>query len=382
MLQLLEKAFFIDPEQEMLREGVEYWSYPPADWWMDRVNTALAIQPDIVLHIQVPSAAEPGWDAAAYIQSLIREWELYRIHFLVPPRLSMLWMSGGFALLSSPYRWKELLETLKRSFRNWSVGIKVLEVLPGQTTGEELVRLREFGFRQLRFDLTGEWSFHEIASLADGARDIGYNSLRALLRLGHPGSLQQLRQLRPDVAEWADWLEPGPRLAVLRKEVRQALEPTGYQEIAPGCFALSHDPLFKAAETGDLSFNLLGYMPRFSRLCLGLGAGAWSDAWSGMVQNEVVPDTYQQKLREGGLAPANGIVWTPEACKMRLHRHNLRCLGEVQWGEPGFRCQALLDALDRMEPLETAGLVERYADKGLVVTEKGKEEWERVIAAM
>jgi len=35
-----------------------------------------------------------------------------------------------------------------------------------------------------------------------------------------------------------------------------------------------------------------------------------------------------------------------------------------------------------MEPMETAGLVEHYADKGLVVTEKGKEEWERVIAAM
>jgi hypothetical protein len=375
MVQVLEKAFFIDTEQEILREGVEYWSYPPADWWIDRVNAALAKQPDIVLHIQVPSAADPGWDAAAYIQSLIREWELYRVHFLLPPRLSMLWMSGGGA-------WKELLEILRRSFRNWSVGVKVLELVPGQITEEELVRFRVFGFRQLRIDLTGDWSFHEIASLVDGAREIGYNSIRALMYLGHPGALQQLRQVRPDVAEWADWLGPEPHLADLRKEVRQALEPAGYQEIAPGCFALSHDPIFKAAETGDLSFNLLGYMPRFSRLCLGLGAGAWSDAWNGMVQNEVVPETYQQKLREGGLAPANGIVWAQEACKMRLHRHNLRCLGEVQWGEPNFRCQGLLDALDRMAPLETAGLVERYADKGLIVTEKGKEEWERVMAAM
>jgi hypothetical protein len=375
MVQVLEKAFFIDPEQEILREGVEYWSYPPADWWMDRVNTALAKQPDIVLHIQAPSATDPGWNAAAYIQSLIREWELYRVHFLLPPRLSMLWMSGGGA-------WKELLETLRRSFRNWSVGVKVLEVVPGQITEEELVRFRVFGFRQLRLDLTGKWSYHDIASLTDRAREIGYSSIRALMRLDSPGSLRHLRHLHADVLEWADWLEPGPDFAALRKEVRQALEPAGYQEIAPGCFALSHDPLFKAAETGDLSFNLLGYMPRFSRLCLGLGAGAWSDAWSGMVQNEVVPETYQQKLREGGLAPANGIVWSPEACKMRLHRHNLRCLGEVQWGEPGFRCQGLLDALDRMAPLEAAGLVERYADKGLIVTERGKEEWERVMAAM
>lgn len=375
MVQVLEKAFFIDTEQEILREGVEYWSYPPADWWIDRVNAALAKQPDIVLHIQAPSAADPGWDAAAYIQSLIREWELYRVHFLLPPRLSMLWMSGGGA-------WKELLEILRRSFRNWSVGVKVLELVPGQITEEELVRFRVFGFRQLRLDLTGKWSYHDIASLTDRAREIGYNSIRALMRLGQPVALPQLRQLRPDVAEWADWLEPGPHFADMRKGVRQLLEPAGYQEIAPGCFALSHDPIFKAAETGDLSFNLLGYMPRFSRLCLGLGAGAWSDAWNGMVQNEVVPETYQQKLREGGLAPANGIVWAQEACKMRLHRHNLRCLGEVQWGEPNFCCQGLLDALDRMAPLETAGLVERYADKGLIVTEKGKEEWERVMAAM
>lgn len=382
MGQLLEKALFIDPEQEILREGVEYWSYPPAAWWMDRVNAALALQPDMVLHIQVPSVTGPGWDATAYIQSLIREWELYRVHFPLPPRLSMLWMSGGFALLSSPYRWKELLETLKRSFSNWSVGVKVLEVVPGQTTEEELFRLREFGFRQLRLDLTGEWSFFEIASLADGARQIGYGSIRALMSLGSPGSLQQLGQLRPDVVEWAGWLEEESHFRELRNEVRQALEPAGYQEVAPGCFALSHDPLFKAAETGDLAFNMLGYMPRFTRLCLGLGAGAWSDAWSGMVQNEVVPDTYQQKLREGGLVPANGIIWTEEARTMRLHRHNLQCLGEVQWGEPGFRCQALLDALGRMTPLEAEGLVERYSDKGLIVTKKGKEQWERVMAAM
>lgn len=374
MVQLLEKAIFIDPEREILRDGVEYWSYPPAEWWIGRVNAALAIQPDIVLHIQAPSAAAPGREAA-YIKSLIREWELYRVHFLLPPRLSMLWMSGGFV-------WKELLETLRRSFSNWSAGVKVLEIAPGQTTGAELIRLREFGFRQLRFDLTREWPLHEVASLADEAREIGFDSIRILMRLGHRGLLRQLRHLRPDVAEWADWLEPEPPLAGLRKEVRQALEPAGYQEIAPGCFALSHDPLFKAAETGDLSFNLLGYMPRFTRLCLGLGAGAWSDAWSGMVQNEVMPDTYQRKLREGGLAPANGIVWSEEARKMRLHRHNLRCLGEVQWGEPGFRCPALLDALDRMAPLEAEGLVERYSDKGLVVTEKGRQEWERVMEAM
>lgn len=375
MVQMLEKALFIDPEQELLREGAEYWSYPPAAWWLGSVNAALDRQPDIVLHIQAPFVSAHDRDAASYIHSLIREWELYRVHFHVPPRLSMLWMSGGGV-------WKELLETLRRSFRNWSVGVKALEVVPGQTTGEELLELREFGFRQLRLDLTGEWPFYETASLAEGAREIGYSSVRALMRLSLPDSLDRMRQLRPDVAEWSDWLEPELRFALLRKEVRRELEQEGYQEIAPGCFALSHDPLFTASETGDLAFNLLGYMPRFTRLCLGLGAGAWSDAWNGMVQNEVMPDTYQQKLREGGLAPANGIVWSEDARKMRLHRHNLRCLGEVQWGEPGFRCPALLDALDRMALLETEGLVERFTDKGLVVTERGKKEWERVMAAM
>lgn len=382
MVHLLEKALFIDPEQEILREGVEYWSYPPASWWMGQVGDALIRQPDMVLHVQVPFDTGPEWNATAYIQSLIREWELYRVHFPVAPRLSMLWMSGGFALLSSPYRWKELLETLRRSFRNWSVGVKVLEVVPGQTIGEELFQLREFGFRQLRLDLTGEWSFYETASLAGGAREIGYNSVRALMRLSHPDSLHRLHQLRPDVVEWADWLEQEPSFAGLRKEVRNELEPEGYQEIAPGCFALSHDPLFKASETGDLAFNLLGYMPRFTRLCLGLGAGAWSDAWTGVVQNEVVPATYQKKLQEGGLVPANGIIWNEEARIMRLHRHNLRCLGEVQWGEPGFRRPALAEALERMELLESEGLIERFSDKGLILTDKGRKQWERVMAAL
>ncbi|MBK7408462.1 MAG: hypothetical protein IPJ40_10615 [Saprospirales bacterium] len=90
---------------------------------------------------------------------------------------------------------------------------------------------------------------------------------------------------------------------------------------------------------------------------------------------------YQQKIREGELALTEGITWDEEAALMRLHRNNLRCLGEIQWGEPKFQCPALWTALDRLTPLEKRGLVERYADKGLVLTDKGRKEWELVLEA-
>lgn len=375
----LETGLFIDPEREILREGVEYWSYPPPGWWMEKAGEALALHSDLMLNIRVPDYIDETWDATAYVQTLIREWELYRVHFPVPARLSVLWMSPGFALLSSPLRWKELLETLRRSLSNWSVAIKVLEVIPQQTTEEQLFRLHEFGFRHLRVNLMCDEPVMTALPLIREARKMGYSSVRALCSLGHlaPGELDKLPHLRPDVVEWPDWLTGS---SSSREAVRKAFLPLGYDEIAPGCFALSHDPLYKASETGDLSFGILGYMPRYSRLAVGLGAGAWSDAWSGMVQNEVVPETYAQKVRQGGLAPANGILWSENAQKMRLHRHNLRCLGEIQWGEPGFKCPELQAALERMKPLEKEGLLEFFSDKGLVLTDKGRKQWERILS--
>ena len=389
----VENGLFIDQDREVRGEGVEKWPYPPTQWWMEKMGDALLHHSDLSLHIRVPGQPLETWEASAYMQTLVREWELYRVHFPISARLSVLWMDAGFAFLDSPLRWKEVLEVLKRSLSNWSVGLKILEIFPLKNTEDQVFRLWELGFRQLRLNLledselleTGT-GFESALHLVRQARKMGYRSIRALWRLDQlaltsraKNVYERLISLRPDVVEWPDWLDRNPSHATLRKEVRGVLFPLGYEEIAPGCFALSHDLLYKAFETGDLSFGLQGYAPRYSRLFLGLGVNARSDAWNCMAHNEIAPIAYQEKIRNGELALTEGFTWDEDAALMRLHRDNLRCLGEVQWGEPEFQCPALWAALDRMAPLEREGLIERYSDKGLVLTEKGRKQWERVM---
>jgi oxygen-independent coproporphyrinogen-3 oxidase len=390
-----DKASFINLEREARREGIEKWPYPAMEWWMDQVAEALFRHADLALNIRVPADPDPSWDAQAYIHALIREWELYRVHFPLPVRLSVLWMNAGFASLESPLRWKELLEVLRRSLSNWSVGMKVLELYPGTGTEDQIFRLGELGFRHLRLNLLedaaalgSKTGYEQALHLVQQARRMGYTSARALCALDHLSlatrpqeQLSRLANLRPDAVEWPDWLSSRPDTDALRKLVREALLPLGYEQLAPGCFALSHDPLYKAAETGDLSFGLSGYSPRFARLTLGLGADALSDAWSALARNESSVPVYVEKIRQGTLALAEGLDIGEEAQIMRLHRDNLRSLGEIQWEDPAFQCPALWEALERLRPLEQQDLIERYAEKGLILTEKGRRAPERVMAA-
>ncbi|MBK7408463.1 MAG: hypothetical protein IPJ40_10620 [Saprospirales bacterium] len=235
----VENGLFIIPDREAMGEGVAKRPYPSTNWWMEKVEGALLVHPAITLHIRVPAVGDETWDAAAYVQSLIREWELYRVHFPVPARLSVLWMDAGFALLDSPCRWKELLEVLRRSLSNWSVGLKILEVFPLLTTEDQLFRLWELGFRQLRLNLLEgagmlekKSNFDTALHLVQQARKMGYRSVKALWRLDYLGqsthpkeAMDRLIFLRPDAVEWPDWLDMDESNGPLRKEVRSAFFP-------------------------------------------------------------------------------------------------------------------------------------------------------------
>ena len=342
-----------------------------------------------------------------YINTVLKEWELYLELFKDKPNIREIHLGGGtptfftaenlHKLISGILEKSSVLENAEFSF----------EAHPANTTLKHLNTLYNLGFRRISFgiqdfddkvqDAINRFqSFEEVESLVKECRKVGYNSVNFDLVYGLPfqtfGSMkdtvEKVVELKPDrIAFYSyahvPWIKPGQRKFTEKdlpvdEEKRKLYElgksmflGTGYKEVGMDHFALPEDELFSAMNTKKLHRNFMGYTAGYTRLLIGLGVSSISDTWSGFAQNIKTVEEYQDCIGRGELAVVKGHVLTEEDLVLRKHILNIMCHLETKWDATEEQCEAFYKGVERMHELQKDGLVEINPYQ-LKVTETGK----------
>lgn len=342
-----------------------------------------------------------------YIDALLKEWAMYLDIFQETPRIKELHLGGGTPTFFSPENLAALLEGIISSGHLLKDSQLSFEAHPNNTTKQHLETLYAAGFRRLSlgvqdFDPRVQKAIHRIQSfeqvknITELAREIGYTSVNYDLIYGLPfqtiesitDTIDKVKLLRPDrIAFYSyahvPWIKPAqrgysdsdlPEPSMKRKLYetgREMLEWAGYLEIGMDHFALPTDSLFKAAATGKLHRNFMGYTSDKTRLLVGLGVSSISDSWTAFAQNVKSVEGYLEKVNAGELPVFRGHLLTAEDLVLRQHILNIICKGKTCWKREDEQCNSLYSALEQLEELELDKLV-NIVPFNLEVTTTGK----------
>lgn len=328
-----------------------------------------------------------------YVAAVLKEWQLYLDFLPNRPQIRELHLGGGTPTFFSPDNLRTLITGL---FEKTDIHPKHefgFEAHPASTTDAHLQTLFELGFRRISIgvqdfnpvilDLINRpQTYEQVKHVTEKAREIGYTSVNYDLVYGLPRqqvegmtqTIGEVIRLRPDrIALYSyahvPWVKPGQRKfteadlpdaaqkLVIYEACRTALESVGYHDIGMDHFSLSTDSLYQALEHKKLHRNFMGYTTTQTRLLVGLGVSAIGDCWWGYGQNEKTVEKYYERLNANELPIFRGHVLTREDLILRRHILQLMCHFETTWFDSKDQCQALYEALARLEELEKDCLV-------------------------
>ncbi|GAA4441160.1 oxygen-independent coproporphyrinogen III oxidase [Ravibacter arvi] len=339
-----------------------------------------------------------------YIAAVLKEWSRYRALFGQRPRIRELHFGGGTPTFFSAENLDILLNGLLQDADLAEWYEFSFEAHPGNTTSDHLRVFYQHGFRRISigvqdFDpkvleiINRFQTRDEVEKLTADAREMGYQSINFDLVYGLPlqqhGSfvrtIEVVCKLRPDrIALYSyahvPWIKPGQRkfteadlpspkqkLALYSAACERLLE-AGYIGIGMDHFSLPGDRLNKAAASGTLHRNFMGYTTSSTRLLIGLGVSAISDAGKGYVQNEKVVEKYYGSLEEKRFPFFKGHLMSPTDLELRRHILNIMCRFKTEWN-PGDPLVAA--ARTQLEDAERDGLLE-LGTGALLVTPLGR----------
>ena len=342
-----------------------------------------------------------------YIQSVIKEWEMYRELIGQTPRISEVHLGGGTPTFFSSGNLKKMMNGLSENAIITLDADLSFEAHPNNTTLEHLEELYALGFRRLSlgvqdFDLDVQTAIHRIqpykmvVQAVEQARNVGYNSINFDLIYGLPkqtlpiikDTVKKVLNLMPErIAFYSyahvPWVSPGQRgysdddlpadeqKRELYEVGKEMFLNAGYKEIGMDHFALEEDDLCKADENGRLHRNFMGYTTKQTQLMVGLGVSSISDSWTAFAQNEKKVEDYMARIAEGELAIFRGHVLSEEDLALRRHILNLMCRHSTQWNEVKLDDGLMNESIERLAEAKNDGLLE-LTENGVVVTEKGK----------
>lgn len=340
-----------------------------------------------------------------YIQTVLKEWDLYRALFDEAPVIKEIHLGGGTPTFFSP----ENLETLIRGLLKDSVvhpeAEFSFEAHPANTTEEHLISLYNLGFRRLSlgiqdFDplvqliINRMQTYEDVKFVTDKAREIGYTSINFDLIYGLPvqtldgltSTISQILQLNPDrIAFYSyahvPWIKPGQRRYTEKDlpsiELKQKLYELGrgmltrggYIEIGMDHFALETDSLYKAQIEGHLHRNFMGYTHQYTQLMIGLGVSSISDSGYAFAQNEKKVEDYTARVEQGLIPVFKGHHLTEEDLLFKQHILNIMCKGVTTWKLETLQNEAFLAGLGRLETLQEDELITMESFKLTVLPE-------------
>lgn len=326
-----------------------------------------------------------------YIDSLLKEWEMYR-QLLGKESLLIqeIHLGGGTPTFFQPENLQRLISGILHGNRKTADASFSFEAHPANTTREHLQTLADLGFKRLslgiqdfdervQFVINRHQTIEDVSRVMAEARAIGYDSINFDLIYGLP--LQTMESVKmtieaslamsPDRISFysyahVPWLKPGQRrftemdLPVgedklnLYKLGKTMIQEAGYEDVGMDHFAKREDALFLANANGTLHRNFMGYADRYTPLMIGLGVSSISDAWTAFAQNVKTVEEYHQLIQEGKLPVFKGHLLDQEDVLIRQYILDMMCRGVVNL-QPASTLNEQI--LQRLQPLQDDGLV-------------------------
>jgi oxygen-independent coproporphyrinogen-3 oxidase len=342
---------------------------------------------------------------APYVEVLLAELDAYlsAVPGLAAVPLRQLHLGGGTPTFLPAARLDELLGAMAARLPRRASGFEgSIEVDPRVTTVDQLEVLAARGFRRISLGvqdtdaevqrLVNRTQPREMTErLCTAARRLGYESINFDLIYGLPAQTQaSMRHLVQDVLDLAPdrlavysfarvpWIKPaqrrfrddqvpvGAEKRALYEAVRDPLLAAGYVELGLDHFARPADALTRAAASGQLHRNFMGYTDARTTTLLGLGVSAISETPDCYHQNEKVLPHYDRRVRAGEIPTLRGHLLSAEDRRRRDWIGALMTSYHVALSP--LEAAGVADAL---APLAADGFIQLTAD-GLDVLPEGR----------
>jgi oxygen-independent coproporphyrinogen-3 oxidase len=351
-----------------------------------------------------------------YLKVLEKEWVLYRNRMKQVPVIRELHLGGGTPTFFSPENLDRLLNfILNRGILHPRHELSI-EGHPNNTTAEHLKVLWNAGFRRISYGvqdldpvvqriINRIQPFEKVKHVTDQARAIGFKSVNFDLIYGLPrqslesveNTISKVVSLKPDrIAFYSyahvPWTSKAQRLfdetdlpsaeekLNLYLKGKRMLLKAGYTDIGMDHFALPHDDLYIAWQSGNLHRNFMGYTTLQTDVLLGLGVSAISDVRNAYAQNEKKLHDYYAAINSGNFAIKKGFFLNQTDMDFKQHILDISCKGRTYFKQ---RHTLLLQeyVFPRLSTLKEDGLID-YDEQGMSVTEPGRHFIRNVCSAL
>ncbi|MDP2453174.1 MULTISPECIES: oxygen-independent coproporphyrinogen III oxidase [unclassified Kaistella] len=413
--------------------GPRYTSYPTVPFWDDASFTSELWQQSVIktfnatndsegisIYIHLPFCEQLCTFCAChkritkqhsvetpYLESVLKEWDLYIKLFGRTPKIKELHLGGGTPTFFSPENLRILLEGIFAKADIAENPQFSFEGHPNNTTREHLQTLYDLGFRRASFgvqdyDLQVQKAinriqpFENVKNVTDMAREIGYEGVSHDLVFGLPFhtwekmeyTIRKTLELKPDRLAFYSYahvpwikgvgqrgfdendLPSGEEKRKLYENGKKLLEELGYIEVGMDHFALPHDDLYQSMVSGDIHRNFMGYSSSKTQLMVGLGMSAISDSWYAFAQSNKSVEEYQKLVEDGIIPVVKGHILNEEDLLIRQHILNLMCRLETSWDlQTSF--PEIENALESLKEMQADGLVE-ISNNTIKITDKGR----------
>ncbi|MEM1350744.1 MAG: oxygen-independent coproporphyrinogen III oxidase [Pseudomonadota bacterium] len=346
-----------------------YTSYPAAPHFSAETTaqharewiTAIPPGSHISLYLHIPFCRRLCWFCACrtqgissddpvitYLSTLKQEIALLSSHLPQGISFSRIHWGGGTPTLFTPEMMMELADAIADLAPLADGGEFSVEIDPNEIDQPRIDALAAAGMtrasigvqdfdEEIQTTIGRPQSFYVTRTAAQMLRAAGVGSLNTDILFGLPhqttekiaASVQKLLTLSPDRVAlygyahvpWmarrqtlipADALPAPEERLQLFETARQLFEWDGYRQIGIDHFAVPHDPLSIAAQSGRLRRNFQGYTDEPAEVLIGLGASAISKFPQGYAQNASATSAYTKAIRAGELPTARGHVFSTE----------------------------------------------------------------------
>ncbi|MDH5414279.1 MAG: oxygen-independent coproporphyrinogen III oxidase [Flavobacteriaceae bacterium] len=338
-----------------------------------------------------------------YIETLLKEWQLYIDLLPEKPILRELHLGGGTPTFFSTDNLNTLIKGILETVDLHSEYEFSFEGHPNNTTKEHLQTLSNLGFSRVSFGvqcyaekvqkaINRVQPFENVKNVTNWAREIGYDSVSHDLIFGLPfqtvgdiiDTIQKTIDLKPDRISFysyahVPWIKGVGQRGFEDKDIpkddfkrklyevgKHMLSNLGYVETGMDHFSLPTDALCKAFEMASMHRNFMGYTTNTTQLMIGLGMSAISDSWYSFAQNEKTIKEYQERVDRKELPITKGHLLTEEDLVIRRHILNIMCHFETSWQNDDMKFKELPQTLERLKELEKDGLVLINSNKLIV----------------
>jgi len=343
-----------------------------------------------------------------YLQTVLKEWDLYCDLFVDKPRIKELHLGGGTPTFFSSENLKTLINGILAKADRADGFEFSYEGHPNHTTKEQLQSLFDLGFNRNSFGvqdydpkvqktINRVQPFENVRDVTEWSREIGYNSISHDIIFGLPfqtkesiiDTINKTKSLKPDrIAFYSyahvPWIKGTGQRGYDEKDLpkdevkrelyelgKQMLYDLGYVEIGMDHFALKSDSLYKAVEGKTLHRNFMGYSAGKTKLMVGLGMSSISDSWYSFAQNVKTVEEYQEIVNNGEFPVFRGHLLHDEDLVIREHILNMMCHLETNWSDERLKFTDLSKSLEKLAEMEKDGLVV-ISEDGLTIPEKGR----------